>query len=347
MRKYLAEFYRDCEFPALIAQMEHWRKTLPFKGLKILDATPVFRNTMTKYMVLLAGGADLTVAAASDFPHDEAVLRLLPDFGVQVMTPDETLQSEFDVVMDCAGRFNGVKSRFGYVELTRSGLYHYENCRQPVFFADAGRIKEIETVLGTGDGFLRAMDKLGLKSGLNGGKVVIFGYGKVGRGVAMYVKNAGGNVIIVDEPTKVKVADGMTLISRFEAKAIEQAVRQAYCVVSVTGCRDAWCGMFDPTELAASETLIVNMGVEDEFGAQVPTERVLNKKQPLNFILPEPTQLRYIEATMALHNAGALALLKQQCRNGINLPPVELEQEILQISAQHGLIAKEMELLEL
>lgn len=55
--------------------------------------------------------------------------------------------------------------------------------------------------------------------------------------------------------------------------------------------------------------LIANMGVEDEFGPEVPAERVLNAKSPLNFVLEEPTHLKYIDPTMALDNYGALEVL--------------------------------------
>ena len=53
---YLGTFYRPAEHPALDAQLRLWRETRPFAGAKLLDGTPVFRNTMVKYLALLAGG---------------------------------------------------------------------------------------------------------------------------------------------------------------------------------------------------------------------------------------------------------------------------------------------------
>ena len=86
------------------------------------------------------------------------------------------------------------------------------------------------------------------------------------------------------------------------------------------------------------------MGVEDEFGPHIAPESVLNHKLTLNFILEEPTRLRYIDATMALHNAGAVYLKGQHFPPSYRfiLPPEEIEAEILSITRQKGLLDKEL-----
>ena len=55
--EYLQPFYAPNEFPALHGQYLTWQKTRPFAGCHILEGTPLFRNTLTKYLALLAGGA--------------------------------------------------------------------------------------------------------------------------------------------------------------------------------------------------------------------------------------------------------------------------------------------------
>ena len=82
-------------------------------------------------------------------------------------------------------------------------------------------------------------------------------------------------------------------------------------------------------DLIKSSAIIANMGVEDEFGRDVPVSRVLNEKRPLNFILDEPTHLKYIDATMALNNYGIEKLLFETLPSGINFPPRELEKSIV------------------
>lgn len=148
--------YRQEEFPALYAQATLWQSSQPLQGRHILDATPVYRNTLCKYLAILAGGAQLTVYAPPSLPGDSAILAELPRYGIHVATADDLLRT-YDVVCDCAGVLANVATRFGAVELTRSGAYHYENATFPVFMADAGKIKLIETSFGTGDGFVRAL----------------------------------------------------------------------------------------------------------------------------------------------------------------------------------------------
>lgn len=54
-------------------------------------------------------------------------------------------------------------------------------------------------------------------------------------------------------------------------------------------------GLIDPAMPFSSGVLLANMGVEDEWGPEIPKNRLLNEGRPLNFILPDPTQMRYID----------------------------------------------------
>ena len=81
-------------------------------------------------------------------------------------------------------------------------------------------------------------------------------------------------------------------------------------------------------------------------GPDIPEERVLNRKQPLNFVLEEPTLLKYIDPTMALDNFGALQLLTCDLPAGLNLPTPEQEEEILRTVREAGEITAELDGLE-
>ena len=85
-----------------------------------------------------------------------------------------------------------------------------------------------------------------------------------------------------------------------------------------------------------------NMSVEDEWGNTLPPERVLNRKQPLNFILPEPTLLRYIDPTLALHNHAALELILSEYLPGIRKADLKAEQEYWDVVEKNGMIAEEL-----
>ena len=127
---------------------------------------------------------------------------------------------------------------------------------------------------------------------------------------------------------------------------METALDGAWCVVTATGIRHALSGKFDAAKLIASKTILANMGVEDEFGPEIPETRVLNRKQPLNFVLEEPTLLKYIDPTMALDNLGALQILTHDMPAGLNLPTPEQEEAILRTVREAGEITKELDGLE-
>ncbi len=340
----LKEHYSEKEFPALHAQYQSWKSVRPFSGKRILDATPLFRNTMAKYLALIAGGAELAVAVDPRIPHDPAVAEMLPRFGIEVLSPVPETE-RFDAVLDCAGIHAAIPSEYGYVELTRSGLVRYETCSQPVFLADEGRIKRIETSLGTGDGFYRGMKHFGYGD-FAGKKIVVFGFGKVGSGAVLAALSHGASVTVVDDLRRVLLPPGVAGAPLDDPEAIERAVRSAWCVVTATGIRHALCGKFDLNILRDSEALIANLGVEDEFGDAIPAERVLNRKMPLNFVLEEPTHLKYIDPTMALDNYGALLLISGKLGNGLTRPDAETEERILETVRKAGVITAELKKLE-
>lgn len=335
---HISEFYAPHDYPSLGAELAKWRETRPFAGKSFLDATPVYTNTLVKYLPLLAGGAELAVGIGELTPFDPKLPPLLREWGIPVLSPDECADV-FDVIMDCAGVFSHIPSRCGYVELTRSGVYRYREIDAPVFFADAGRIKLIETTLGTGEGYCRALKHLGFD--LRGKRLLVFGGGKVGRGIALYALRAGAKVDIADfASSKTPLPSSAEAVDAGDAEAVASAIRTADFIVSATGVAGALSRHAE--ELCACSAVIANMGVADEFGDGVPAERVLNAKRPLNFVLDEPTHLKYIDPTMALDNAGALELLAGRVGRGIVTPPTKLENEILDTVRRDGAIAEEL-----
>ncbi|MBQ3777169.1 MAG: adenosylhomocysteinase, partial [Fibrobacter sp.] len=96
--------------------------------------------------------------------------------------------------------------------------------------------------------------------------------------------------------------------------------------------------------LLSTSAVLANMGVEDEYGAEIPAEKVLNAKGPLNFILEEPTHLKYIDTSLALHAALAERLVQEATTlgDGLHFPPQEIEQRLLAIAIQNGVIGPEI-----
>lgn len=368
--------YEVSEYPALAGLTQEWSETRPFAGLRVLAATPVFRNTLVQYRALLAGGADLSVGISNDsdagaeMPCDSGIVALLRESNIPVVGLQEALKAEpcgegFDLILDCAGQFSVCRPKYGFVELTRSGVQFYENSEKPVYVADSGIVKRIETSLGTGEGYVRALLQLGYgNAGRNGADAggagaafagksfVVFGSGKVGQGIVLQLLREGAHVqVVTDKARGVSPfldANDVPVTDCNDLKSVVALVSAADFVVTATGVK----GALDRPELTAallsSKAVLANMGVEDEYGSSVPTGRVLAEKKPLNFILEEPTHLKYIDASLALHGALGELLVREAAdasdkkNAGPMDPPSELEQRILSMTMQDGLIGPEI-----
>lgn len=320
------ERYATSDYAALATQYEQWRQHKPLAGLKILDATPLFANTLLKYRNLIAAGADLTIGLSPFISHNDKILHFAThDLKIRA-TSD---QGSFDVVLDCAGAFSGSEARIGYVELTRSGIEYYTNCQKPVYLADSSRIKEIETEFGTGESLFRALEYLGFKDFI-GKKLVVFGSGKVGRGIRREALIRGCLVCVVSDPLSIANGEKYDVVDYRNKELVHKAIGDAWAVVMATGIKGALSSTIDAKRVAESSAILINMGAEDEFGESFEPERLLQGGRTLNFILDEPTHLRFIDPTMVLHNYGAQFLTENPNAKGIITPNSVIEENILE-----------------
>lgn len=340
----VVSLYPKEECPVLTYQREKWSKQTPLKDLIVLDCTPVFKNTLVKHLALITAGAKLYVGISDVMPFDREAVEYLLAMGIPVVRPDERNVIP-DLVLDCAGVFSSWIPTIGSVELTRSGVQKYIGKKKPVYLADSGRIKQIETCLGTGESYFRAMSSLGYDD-WNDRRLIVFGSGKVGTGIVTYAHRKGAEVIVVTDMNHItdSVREKASAIVDYRKHDLVRAtVENAYAVVTATGIANALEHLCLRDIISNSTVLLTNMGVEDEYGPSIPTSRVLANKKTLNFILEEPTRMRYIDATMALHNEGACHLSENPLVEGIIIPPAETEEQLLTICREKGLIGKELE----
>ena len=343
---YLAGRYELREYPSLSAQAERFAAARPFAGRALLDCTPVFANTLLKYVSLLKGGAALTVGVCERIPHDPAVVRFLEDAGVPVLRDSADAARTFDVILDCDGSRANLVPRVGVCELTRSGVYHYAQSRFPVVLVDDSRIKEIETSVGTGDGFMRAMRKFGYTNWKDR-KVVVFGCGKVGRGVAYRCTKAGALVTAVDRTDvgiRFERVRAAAVVDCRDADAVRAAVKDCDFIVTATGVKGAMQGYgLGPLLRERAEIVVAAIGIEDEWLDELDRGRIVNNGVAVNFALDEPTLLRYIDPTMALSNESAADLLAGTfAASGIVRPSAASERLCLDPVLACGLIADEI-----
>ena len=342
IRDFLSTYYTPEEWPTLLWQAEEWSQSLPLEGLRVLDGTPLYRNTLGKFMALLAAGAEVWVPERPGMPYDAAIMQMLPEFGIRKAPRN---MDDFDMVLDCSGQFCELHPRLGAAELTRTGVHRYVHPHHPVILADSGRIKRIETVLGTGESFFRALAQLG-HTELEGKPLLIIGFGKVGRGVLHYALKNRMSVCVADVVDKSEDLPGnVRFVDANDADALNAAIADSWCTVTVTGHISALRRVLRPSVVMPSPALLANLGVEDEYGSVIPENRVLNQKKPLNFILEEPTSMRFIETTMALHNACALELLTTDLPHRCLPPPPDVEERLLQVACTRGLIGEDVRLL--
>jgi len=368
----LDDVYLKNEYPALAALEAEWTHTRPFDGLRVLVATPIYRNTMTEYRALVAGGANLLVGY-SEF-NDPDVVDFMREWGVSVVTPAEMLEAEshgvfMDLILDCAGTFASLHPKIGFVELTRSGVQYYKNAQKPVYVADSGIVKRIETSLGTGDGYFRALEQLGFgrasENDFEGKRLLVFGSGKVGSGIALQGVRRGCCVTVVTDLNRLRssvqtqnsensmpagdfstmlLQNDVNVVDCHECAEVASLIASSDFVVTATGIAGALAVPVIQQALLSTSAVLANMGVEDEYGAEIPAEKVLNAKGPLNFILEEPTHLKYIDTSLALHAALAERLVQEATTlgDGLHFPPQEIEQRLLTIAIQDGVIGPEI-----
>ena len=160
----------------------------------------------------------------------------------------------------------------------------------------------------------------------------------------------------------VLLQNGVDVVDCHDYVAVSALIEKADFVVTATGVAGALNAPELKKSLLSTKAVLANMGVEDEYGEAIPAEKVLNAKGPLNFILEEPTHLKYIDTSLALHAALA-ELLVQEAKStilaeraafesegvatpvgtvGLRYPPQELEQRLLTIAIQNGVIGPEI-----
>lgn len=318
----VAKKYHSRDYPVVRSQIAEWGQSRPLDGARVLDATPLFTNTLAKLLPLIAAGAKVSVGVHPDVPADPAVVALLPDLGIDVVAGAST-EAKFDVILDCAGRHRGVTSTHGYAELTHSGLAHYAGSLQPVVMVDESPLKLLETMFGTGESFGRALDHLNARPANN--RVVVFGAGKVGSGIALNAIGQGLSVTMIDQPNAANFAHA-PIIDLRDVEAVTDALSNAGVIVTATGVAGAVAEFAEA--IVASNAIVANMGVDDEFGPDVPVDRVLNGKAPVNFVLAEPTLMRYMDPIFALSNAVAVDLITGNVPPGIHPPNPSIDAAI-------------------
>lgn len=333
--KKIFEIYPKTEAPFMHEQIAEWSVIRPLNGLKVIHHVPVVTNTLLKIACLIEAGADVTVTNPTSFcyPHPRAEA-FLYDAKIRYIADPRLLRGEnFDIYFDCGAQlyqFFG-NPRLGAIELTGSGDHFYRKQKLdfPVISVDRTLTKQLETVFGCAESCHSAIAQI---TGMNPVETtwVVFGFGKIGRGVAYFCKQNAVPVTVVEPNEKQRqMANklGVKTISPHDFKELERELINANVIVTATGQKN----IMDPYPHSwFSGKILANLGVYDEFGTHFSDEEILNHKMPVNFVLEDPTPIKYIDPEFYIHNLAALTLLKEQLFPGVHGITSEIDDGIIQ-----------------
>ncbi|WP_223669602.1 NAD(P)-dependent oxidoreductase [Kangiella shandongensis] len=297
--------YDPVAAPFMHQMLAQYDKTKPLQGITIVHNVPLTLTTLLKIACLDAAGADVTVTNPSFMHKAPKTIEVLQQEGLRYQ-PLADIGGSFDLLLDCGAELiEQCHASQGIVELTRTGAMRYEayqDAHVPIVSVDNTRLKSLETCLGTGEGVYRAIMKLAKKQ-LHNKKLLIFGFGKVGTGIAYYFSKITQDITVVDMlPERLQRIEkrGYQAVSAELPQQVEAAIKQADIIVTATGIKDLISNSYAPAWFKGK--ILANAGAEDEFGFNFKESEVLAAKKPVNFALKEPTLMRFLDPIFYAHN---------------------------------------------
>ena len=239
------------EMPVLDLLEERFRREQPLKGIRMAAAMHVTAETANLMRVLIAGGAEVALAASNPLSTQDDIAAALvayyemPVFAIKGETTEQYnshLNSVLDIKphitmddgMDLVAMLHTQRSELlenviGGTEETTTGVIRLRAMAAagklafPVIAVNDAQTKHFfDNRYGTGqstiDGIIRATNIL-----LAGKNFVVAGYGWCSKGIAMRARGMGANVIITEvDPLKAleAVMDGYRVMPMLEAAKI-------------------------------------------------------------------------------------------------------------------------------
>src|SRR5918997_6731168 len=218
--------WADRQMPVLAAIRERFERERPLAGYRLAACLHVTSETANLARTLEAGGADVVLCASNPLStQDDVAAALVEDYGISVFAirgenndtyyshienavdhhPHLTMDDGADVIGHLhAKRRDQLGDIVGGTEETTTGVIRLKALEAqgdlafPIVAVNEAKTKHLfDNRYGTGqstvDGIVRATNVL-----LAGRRVVIAGYGWVGRGIASRFRGMGSHVAIVE-----------------------------------------------------------------------------------------------------------------------------------------------------
>ncbi|MBS0351040.1 MAG: hypothetical protein JSR33_07635 [Proteobacteria bacterium] len=361
---------------------QDWSRRQPLQGKTVLLNMHLTTITLMVIEILRQSQARLEVIVAPELAQQVSARQAVLQAGIPLLEqiPEHKRHGYYDIIYDCGAGMRKLTPRLGMVELTQTQPDWYADLDFPVITVDQSLTKSVETGLGTGDSVVRliyqlAREALTLTANCSKENIVnnpfywqllfsllqvnqlfsahrfiIFGYGKVGSGIAQALENAGTpkqNIFIVEVELAAYLQTirsgypGLWLNEDFHLSQSIQRIKsllpQSWAVITATGQAGALSRYFKQEDFVRVP-LLLNMGTYDEFGQGFAPERILNNKKPANFMLEYPTEVRYLDPIFSLFLQGGEELLdNSKLAPGLNKISLKRDHSVLSNwLRQHG-----------
>jgi len=277
----------EAEMPGLMSLREEYKNEQPLKGARIAGCLHMTIQTAVLIETLVALGAEVTWSSCNIFSTQDQAAAAIADAGIPVYAWKGMNEEEFDwcieqtlffgedrkplnMILDDGGDLTNmvldkypelVKGIKGLSEETTTGVHRlYERMKNGTLPMPAINVNDSVTKSkfdnkygckeSAVDAIRRATDLM-----LAGKRVIVCGYGDVGKGTAASFRGAGAIVTVteIDPICALQAAmDG------FEVKKIESVAPKADIVITTTGNKDIVRG--EHFKALKDKTIVCNIG---------------------------------------------------------------------------------------
>ena len=277
----------EAEMPGLMSLREEYKNQQPLKGARIAGCLHMTIQTAVLIETLKALGAEVTWSSCNIFSTQDQAAAAIADAGIAVYAWKGMTEEEFDwcieqtlffgedrkplnMILDDGGDLtNMVLDRYpelvnginGLSEETTTGVHRlYDRMKEGTLPMPAINVNDSVTKSkfdnkygcreSAVDAIRRATDVM-----LAGKRVVVCGYGDVGKGTAASFRGAGSIVTVteIDPICALQAAmDG------FEVKKLETVIGKADVIITTTGNKDIVQGPH--FEAMKDKTIVCNIG---------------------------------------------------------------------------------------
>jgi adenosylhomocysteinase len=302
MEKQLKQHFNESDHPFLTRQIDELSS---YKELSVINNTPLAMSVGIKLLPFSKNSIETFASGPIGIPVSSDAIDMLNSSNIKYFSQHDELPKA-DIILDCCGDLINHKAS-AYAELTQSGSKKYQEFTDiyRILDVDNTKLKFLEDYYGTGDGFIRALNK-SEDFNFSNKSFLIIGFGKVGKGIAKALEKEKARKIFVIESDLTMEKDvtklGYIFIDGKDLAEMKQILNNIDVVVTATGVKNLLEMQPYSEIISESNALLANMGAHNEYGNRFSSTRLLNNGAPLNFTLFEPTKLKYLDPIFYYHN---------------------------------------------